>query len=40
MNAKGKVRTKKAGAGKTVKITAVSTDGTNKKVQVTIKIKK
>ena len=40
VNAKGKVRTKKAGAGKTVKITAVSTDGTNKKVQVTIKIKK
>ena len=29
-----------AKTGKTVKITAVSTDGTNKKAQVTIKIKK
>ena len=37
---KGKVTTKKAGKGKTVKITATSTDGTNKKATVKIKITK
>ena len=40
VNSKGKVTTKKAGKGKTVKITATSTDGTNKKATVKIKIKK
>lgn len=37
---KGKVTTKKAGKGKTVKITVTSTDGTNKKATVKIKITK
>ena len=37
---KGVVKAAKAGAGKTVTITARSTDGTNKKVSVKIKIKK
>lgn len=36
---KGKVKTKKAGKGKTVKITASSTDGSNKKASIKIKIK-
>lgn len=36
---KGKVKTKKAGKGKTVKITAMTTDGSNKKATVKIKIK-
>ncbi|MCM1499527.1 MAG: DUF6273 domain-containing protein [Clostridium sp.] len=36
---KGKVKTKKAGKGKTVKITAVSTDGSGKKASIKIKIK-
>lgn len=36
---KGVVTTKKAGKGKKVTITAKSTDGTNKKAKVTIKIK-
>ncbi len=40
VNSKGKVTTKKAGKGKTVKITATSTDGTNKKVTVKIKLTK
>ena len=35
----GKVKAKKAGKKKTVKITAMATDGTNKKATVTIKIK-
>ena len=39
VNAKGKVTAKKAGAGKTVTIMAVSTDGTKKKAMVKIKIK-
>lgn len=39
VNSKGVVTTKKAGKGKTVKITAVSLDGTNKKATVKIKIK-
>ncbi|MBO5371572.1 MAG: discoidin domain-containing protein [Lachnospiraceae bacterium] len=39
VNAKGKVVTKKAGKGKTVKITAYATDGTNKKATVRIKLK-
>ncbi len=37
---KGVVTTKKAGAGKTVTITAKSTDGTNKKAKIKIRIKK
>ena len=37
---KGVVKTKAAGKGKKVKITARSTDGTNKKASITIKIKK
>ncbi len=37
---KGKVTTKKAGKGKTVKITITSTDGTNKKAVVKIKLTK
>ena len=37
---KGVVTAKKAGAGKTVTITAKSTDGTNKKKSIKIKIKK
>lgn len=36
---KGKVRTKKAGKGKYVKITAQSTDGTAKKAVIKLKIK-
>lgn len=39
VNTKGKVVAKKAGEGKTVTITARSTDGTNKEVKVKIKIK-
>lgn len=39
VNSKGKVTAKKAGKGKTVTITAQSTDGTNKKATVKIKIK-
>lgn len=39
VNSKGKVKIKKAGRGKTVKITATSTDGSNKKKTVIIKIK-
>ena len=39
VNSKGKVTAKKAGKGKTVKITASSTDGSNKKASVKIKIK-
>ena len=37
---KGIVKTKKAGRGKTVTITLMSTDGTNKKAKVKIRIKK
>ncbi|MDE6432658.1 MAG: Ig-like domain-containing protein [Lachnospiraceae bacterium] len=36
---KGKVKTKKAGKGKKVKITAMATDGSNKKATIKIKIK-
>lgn len=39
VSAKGLVKTKKAGKGKTVKITATSTDGSNKKKTIKIKIK-
>lgn len=39
VNKKGKVTAKKAGKGKTVTITASSTDGSNKKAAVKIKIK-
>ena len=39
VNAKGKVKTKKAGKGKKVRITAQATDGSGKKKTVTIKIK-
>ena len=39
VNKKGKVTAKKAGKGKTVTITAASTDGSNKKANVKIKIK-
>lgn len=39
VNSKGKVTAKKAGKGKTVTITAQSTDGTNKKAKIKIKIK-
>ncbi|MCM1257168.1 MAG: Ig-like domain-containing protein [Roseburia sp.] len=39
VNSKGKVTAKKAGKGKTVTVTAMSTDGTNKKATVKIKIK-
>lgn len=39
VNAKGKVKTKKAGKGKTVTITAAATDGTNKKAYIRITIK-
>lgn len=38
VNSKGKVTAKKAGKGKTVTITAMSTDGTNKKSKIKIKI--
>ena len=40
VNSKGKVTTKKAGIGKTVKITAKATDGTGRKATIKIKIKK
>lgn len=40
VNSKGVVTAKKAGKGKSVKITATATDGTNKKATITIKIKK
>lgn len=39
VNSKGVVKTKKAGKGKKVKITAMATDGSNKKKTITIKIK-
>lgn len=39
VNSKGKVTTKKAGKGKTVKITAKATDGSGKKKTISIKIK-
>ncbi|MBR4760438.1 MAG: family 16 glycosylhydrolase [Lachnospiraceae bacterium] len=39
VNDKGVVKTKKAGKGKTVKITATATDGSNTKKTITIKIK-
>ncbi len=39
VTSKGVVKTKKAGKGKVVTITAASTDGTNKKAKVKIKIK-
>lgn len=39
VNGKGKVALKKAGKGKTVKITAMATDGSGKKAAVKIKIK-
>ena len=39
VNSKGVVKTKKAGKGKTVKITARATDGSNKKNTIKIKIK-
>ncbi len=40
VNKKGVITTKKAGKGKTVTITAASTDGANKKATIKIKIKK
>ena len=39
VNAKGVVKTKKSAKRKTVKITAMATDGSNKKTTVKIKIK-
>lgn len=39
VNSKGKVTTKKAGKGKTIKITATATDGSGKKATVKIKLK-
>ena len=39
VNSKGKVTAKKAGKGKTVKITAKATDGSGKKKTIAIKIK-
>lgn len=39
VNAKGKVKTTKAGKGKSVTIMAVSTDGTKKKAKITIKVR-
>lgn len=39
VSSKGVVSAKKAGKGKTVKITAIATDGSNKKASVKIKIK-
>ena len=39
VNSKGVVTTKKAGKGKTVKITATATDGSGKKATIKIKIK-
>lgn len=39
VNAKGVVKTKKSAKGKTVKITAMATDGSNKKTTVKVKIK-
>ncbi len=38
VNQKGIVKTTKAGKGKTVTITAVSTDGSNKKAKMKLKI--
>lgn len=38
VSSKGRVRTKRSGKGKKVKITAMATDGSNKKKTVTIKI--
>ena len=40
VNSKGVVKTKKAGKGKIVTITAKSTDGTNKSSKIKIKITK
>ncbi len=40
VNKKGKITVKKAGAGKTVTITAAATDGSGKKAVIKIKIKK
>ena len=40
VNAKGVVTTKKAGKGKTVKITATATDGSRKRATIKIKILK
>ncbi len=39
VSSSGKVKAKKAGKKKTVKVTAMATDGTNKKATITIKIK-
>lgn len=39
VTSKGKVTAKKAGKGKTVTIRAISTDGTNKKAAIKIKIR-
>ena len=39
VTSQGKVKAKKAGKGKTVTIQAISTDGTNKKGKVKIRIK-
>ena len=39
VSSKGEVKTKKAGKGKKVKITAIATDGSDKKATVTIKMK-
>ena len=39
VSASGKVKTKKSGKGKTVKITAMATDGSGKKQVVKVKIK-
>ena len=39
VSSKGVIKTKKAGRGKTVKITAAATDGSGKKSTVKIKIK-
>ena len=39
VNSKGVVTAKKAGKGKTVTIKAVSTDGTNRKAVIKLKIK-
>ena len=38
VTSKGVVKTKKAGIGKTVKITAKTTDGSNKKITIKVKI--
>lgn len=39
VNAKGVVKTRKAGKGKKVKITAIATDGSNKKASIKLKLK-